>query len=240
MEKDSLYIVMPAYNEEGNIRAVVEEWYPVLQGKAESSRLVVADSGSTDSTHTILVDLKKQYSQLEILSDTDRYYGPKLIALYRYAVACGGGCRYIFQTDSDGQTNPAEFDAFWQMRNEYDAIFGYRKVRGDGKFRSFAEKVVCFLLRVYFGVKVPDANAPFRLMKTDVVAKYVKRFEDDYDLPNIMLVALFSFYKEKIAFKEISFKPRLLGDSCNHLPQLVRSGWKALGDFYAFRKSMMK
>ena len=28
---DTLYIVMPTYNEEANIRNVVEEWYPILE-----------------------------------------------------------------------------------------------------------------------------------------------------------------------------------------------------------------
>ena len=59
MERDSLYIVMPAYNEEGNIKSVVDAWYPILDGKAEASRLVIADSGSTDSTHEILENLKQ-------------------------------------------------------------------------------------------------------------------------------------------------------------------------------------
>ncbi len=33
---ETLNIVMPAYNEEENIMAVVEKWYPVLDGKAET------------------------------------------------------------------------------------------------------------------------------------------------------------------------------------------------------------
>lgn len=37
---------------------------------------------------------------------------------------------YIFQTDSDGQTDPAEFAAFWDARKEYDGIFSNRTVRG--------------------------------------------------------------------------------------------------------------
>ncbi len=236
MERASLYIVMPAYNEERNIKSIVTAWYPVLDGKTETSRLVIADSGSTDSTHEILENLKQQYPQLEILADTEKQHGPKLIALYRYATQQGAD--YIFQTDSDGQTNPAEFAAFWKLRKQYDAILGYRNVRGDGKSRDFVEKVVCLLLRIYFGVKVPDANAPFRLMKAEIVAKYIDRFEPDYNLPNIMLTAFFAFYKERITFRTISFKPRQAGVNSINIPRIVKIGWHALGQFRAFRKTM--
>lgn len=50
---------MPAYNEEANIEQVVKDWYPVLEGKSAESRLVIADSGSSDKTHEILENLKK-------------------------------------------------------------------------------------------------------------------------------------------------------------------------------------
>ena len=233
---DSVYIVMPAYNEEDNIRDVVKQWYPVLAGKSENSRLVIADSGSVDSTHTILEEMQTEYPQLEILSDTGKQHGPKLIALYKYAISQGAD--YIFQTDSDGQTNPEEFDDFWRMRTKYDAILGHRKIRGDGKSRAFVEHVVCFLLRLYFGVKVPDANAPFRLMKSDLVKKYVDRFWDDYNLPNIMLTTFFAHYHENIAFKTVTFKPRQGGVNSINIPKIVKIGWKALGDFRTFKKGM--
>ena len=44
---DSIYIVMPAYNEEDNIEQVVRDWYPLLNGKSPDFRLVIADSDST-------------------------------------------------------------------------------------------------------------------------------------------------------------------------------------------------
>lgn len=238
MKMDSIYIVMPAYNEEANIKAVVDVWYPALEGKSEASRMVIADSGSTDATHEILEDLRAQYPKLTILSDTGKQHGPKLIALYGYAIAQGAD--YIFQTDSDGQTNPAEFAAFWQLRTEYDMVLGHRNVRGDGQARAFVEKVVCFLLKVYFGVKVPDANAPFRLMKTTVVAKYMDRFETDYNLPNIMLTTFGAFYKEKLTFRTISFRPRQAGKNSIDIPKIVKIGWKALGDFRRFKRGMNK
>ena len=234
----TLYIVMPAYNEETNIETVVKQWYPIIEGKGEQSKLVIADSGSTDSTHNILVNLQKNYSKLEILPDTGKQHGPKVIALYKYAIEKGAD--YVFQTDSDGQTNPAEFAEFWDMRNKYDLILGKRTVRGDGKSRAFVEKVVCFLLKICFGVKVPDANAPFRLMKTDVVKKYLYKLPEDYNIPNIVLTAYFAYNKEKMFFKEISFKPRQGGINSINIPKIVKIGWNAIRDFKMFRKDMVR
>lgn len=234
---DSLYIVMPAYNEEENIEGVVASWYPILEGKAENSKLVIADFGSKDHTHEILLKLKEEkYPKLEVLTTTNQFHGPKVIALYDYAIKSGAD--YVFQTDSDGQTNPDEFAAFWELRNEYDGIFGNRTVRGDGNDRAFVEKVVCFLLKLYFGVKVPDANAPFRLMKCDIVKKYLYKMPEDYNLPNIMMTTYFAHYKEKQAFREISFKPRTAGVNSINIPKIVKIGWKALGDFHNLKKGM--
>ena len=231
-----LYIVMPAYNEEANIESVISAWYPVLEGKGEGSRLVVADSGSVDKTHEILLSLKEKYPKLEVLPDTLKQHGPKLIALYKYAI--GKNADFIFQTDSDGQTDPAEFSAFWDLRNEYDAILGNRVVRGDGKSRKFVENFLCFLLRLHFGVKVKDSNAPFRLMRSSLVGKYVGRFREDYNLPNVMLTTFFAYYKEKYTLREITFKPRQGGKNSINIKKIIKIGWAALADFRAFKKEM--
>ena len=234
---DTLYVVMPAYNEEENMEAVIKQWYPVLAMGSEDSRLVIADSGSVDRTHQIIEDLQANgYPQLLAYSDTLKQHGPKVIALYKYAI--DHGADYVFQTDSDGQTNPDEFKAFWEMRTAYDAIFGMRTVRGDGKSRKCVENVVCFLLRLYFGVKVKDANAPFRLFNTAVLNKYVGRFEEDYNLPNIMLTTFYAYYHENYNFMEITFKPRQGGVNSINIRKIVKIGWKALGDFRKFKKGM--
>ena len=233
---DTLYVVMPAYNEKDNIEDVVTSWYPVLEGKNPASRLVIADSGSTDDTHAILEKLKETYPQLEILSDTGKYHGPKVIALYDYAIK--NGADFIFQTDSDGQTLPEEFDAFWQLRNGYKGIFGHRVVRGDGKSRAFVEKVVCFLLKLYFHVKVPDANAPFRLMDAKTVAKYLPKLDKDYNLPNIMMTTYFAYYKEEMTFREVTFRPRQGGTNSINIKKIIKIGWKALKDFRRLKKAM--
>ena len=233
---DSLYIVMPAYNEEANIEATVRAWYPLIEDKAEKSRLIVTDSESTDGTHDILTRLQQEFPKLVILSDTLKQHGPKLIALYKYAIS--NGIDYVFQTDSDGQTNPDEFDAFWQDRDKYDGQFGNRTVRGDGQSRAFVEKVVCILLRMYFGVSIPDANAPFRLMKVSAVERYIERFHEDYNLPNIMITTFFVHYGEHVLFREISFSPRTAGKNSINISKIVKIGIQALRDFRIYKKDM--
>ncbi|MDR2888706.1 MAG: glycosyltransferase family 2 protein [Lachnospiraceae bacterium] len=234
---DSLYIVIPAYNEEKNLEKVVREWYHLLDGKADQSRLVVADSGSSDKTHSILQKLQTQLPRLEILDNTLKQHGPKLIALYDHAIK--NNADFIFQTDSDGQTNPKEFDAFWKVRSKYSAVMGYRPVRGDGKSRAVVENIVCLLLRLIFGVKVPDANAPFRLMRTDIVSKYLHRLNSNYSLTNIMLTTYFVFYNENITFRSISFKPRQGGINSINLFKIIRIGWTSLWQFFRFKRDMV-
>ena len=48
---NTLYIVIPAYNEAENITACVEDWYAIVERYGgEGSRLVVIDDGSRDDT----------------------------------------------------------------------------------------------------------------------------------------------------------------------------------------------
>lgn len=232
---DTLYVVMPAYNEEACIEKVVLTWKEAVLNIA-NVRLVIADSGSTDNTHKILEELHKQYPQIEVLSDTGKYHGPKLIALYKYAIEHGAD--YIFQTDSDGQTNPGEFDIFWNNRDHYDAILGKRSVRDDGKLRKIVEDILCIILKIIFGIRISDANAPFRLIKSDLVKKYIGRFDNNYNLPNVMLTTFFVYYKENIVFKDISFGARRSGANSINLLKIIKIGIKAVGDFKSFKKRM--
>jgi len=235
---NSLYIVMPAYNEEETIETVIKDWYPVLELANEDSRIVIADNKSKDSTYDILKKLQKKYPKLDVIKNEIPGHGPTVIKLYKHAIEKKAD--YIFQTDSDGQTNPAEFAKFWNQRKEYDAILGNRVVRGDGKSRKFIEKTLCFILRVIFGVKLKDANAPYRLMNSKVVNKYVGNFEEDYNLPNVMLSTYFKYYNEKMKYEEITFKPRQGGVNSINIKKIIKIGWKALSDFRKFKKQMKK
>ncbi len=234
---DVLYIVIPAYNEELNIEKCVNDWYPVIEKIGnEASRLVIINDGSKDSTYEKLQELSKTRPQMVPLTKTNGGHGSTVLYGYRYAIQ--NGADWVFQTDSDGQTNPDEFEQFWENRNAYDAIIGNREVRGDGKDRKFVENVVCLLLRLIFGVKVNDANAPFRLMKASLIAKYINKLPQDFNIPNIMFTTYFAYFKEKILFLPITFKPREKGTNSINPKKIIKIGWKAVGDFRKLRSEI--
>lgn len=233
-----LFIVMPAYNEQDNIADTLAAWYPVIERHAANgeSRLVAVNDGSKDDTFAMMQKFAKDHPLFTPLTKPNGGHGPTVIYAYNYAIEQGAD--WIFQTDSDGQTNPDEFEAFWEAREAYDGIFGNRTVRGDGNSRAMVEKVVCLLLRIYFGVKVPDANAPFRLMRAEKVAKYLKKLPEDYNLPNIMMTTYFVYYKERVSFREISFKPREKGTNSINIKKIFKIGWQAVKDFRMLKKGM--
>lgn len=255
-------MIVPAYNEEENIRKFVGSWYPVIQKlnqkqimqdvKAASdrtadksgskrpepaglSRLVIIDDGSRDSTFEVLRQMEKTHPYLTALTKSNEGHGPTLLFGYRYALEHGAD--YVFQTDSDGQTNPHEFGRFWRLRHHYEAIFGNRRRRGDGFSRFLVEKVLCLILFLYFHVRVPDANAPFRLMDRSYLEHYLKKIPADYNLPNVMLVAYGAGDRRRIRFLPISFRNRQGGKNSINMKKIVRTGIQALKDFRQFRRT---
>ena len=92
-------------------------------------------------------------------------HGPTCIFAYKYAIA--ENADWVFQTDSDGQTKSSDFWNFWEKRNIYDFIIGYRAKRGDGLARRFISQTLKLVIFIIFNVIVKDANTPFRLMKVE-------------------------------------------------------------------------
>ena len=236
MEK--LYIIIPAYNEEENIESLIKDWYPVIEkynGNGEA-RLVIINDGSKDNTYEILKKYDKKKPLLKALTKENGGHGPTVLYGYRYAL--NNNADYIFQTDSDGQTVPEEFDYFWSCRKDYDAILGDRRNRQDGSSRKFVENTLRLILRLVFGIKVPDANAPFRLMKKEILKKYINRMPQDFNLPNVMLTTYFAYYKEKILFSKVTFRPRQGGKNSINVKKIIKIGCKALVDFRHLKSQM--
>ena len=231
---DSLYIVIPAYNEEENIESVAKEWHQVIQKAGEQSRLVIIDDGSKDQTFAKLTELKNELPQLIAVTKANSGHGGTILYGYHYAI--DHGANYVFQTDSDGQTLPDEFWPLWEHRNEYDVQIGYRKGRQDGFSRIIVTKVLKLVLFFSFKLWITDANTPFRLMSAESLAKALPHIPKDYNLSNVLLTVIYEKEKSRMRYIPITFRPRQGGVNSINIKKIIKIGKKSISDFSSLKK----
>ena len=234
-----IYFVMPAYNEAENIENTIEQWYPVLErlsSEGMSSMLIIANDGSKDNTFPIMEEIRKKYPLFKPLDKPNSGHGATVLYLYRYAVEQGAD--YIFQTDSDGQTDPNEFWPMWENRDAFDFQIGYRSNRQDGTSRVFVTKVLRIVVWLMFHEWVTDANTPFRLMRSDRLQKMLDVIPHDFFLCNVAISAIAVKWKYRIGWYNITFKPRQGGVNSINMKRIIKIGWKALKDFYIINKNL--
>lgn len=230
---DKLYIVMPAYNEDDVIVNVVDEWHKVIEKIGHDSQLVIFNDGSKDNTLSVLENIRSKYPNLAVISKENTGHGPTCIFAYKYAIA--ENADWIFQTDSDGQTRSSDFWHFWEKRNSYDFIIGYRVKRGDGLARRFISQTLKVVILIIFKVSVKDANTPFRLMKVECLRKYIPVIPRDFFLPNTLLSVMITKNKENFFWQEITFAPRTSGISTISLAKIGKLGTTLIKQLYKLR-----
>jgi glycosyltransferase involved in cell wall biosynthesis len=151
--------------------------------------------------------------------------------LYGYHYALDHGADYVFQTDSDGQTLPEEFEPFWAQREIYDMIIGWRKGRQDGASRVFVTKTLKTVIKVCFDVTVKDANTPYRLMKAETLKKYIDLIPQDFNLSNVLLSVIYQKKGCSVLYIPITFRHRQGGINSINMKKIFKIGKQALIDF---------
>ena len=235
---DKLYIIIPAYNESENIRNVIDDWYPIIEfynGEGQS-RLVIIDDGSKDDTYQIMQEYAKNHPLFIPLTKDNSGHGATVLYGYHYALE--NNANYIFQTDSDGQTLPSEFASFWNNRQKYNFIIGYRNHRQDGFSRVFVTKVLKFVIKICFHVNVTDANTPYRLMDAKSLSENIQYIPKDFNLSNVLLSIIYIKKQQKVHFIPITFRPRQGGVNSINLRKIFKIGLQALKDFWTINKSL--
>jgi glycosyltransferase involved in cell wall biosynthesis len=232
---DILYIVIPAYNEEENIANVIADWHAVVEKAGAGSKLLIFNDGSRDHTYEVASALKERYPNLEVISNSNSGHGPTCLLGYRQAIAAGAD--YIFQTDSDGQTNPEEFWNFWERRAVSPFIIGVRQNRLDGFSRKIVTNVLRMVLLAIFGVNVKDANTPYRLMNAKLLSRYLEHIPGDFFLGNALLSTIAVKRNDSVTWIPITFKSRQGGENSIKLKRIFLIGVKAVIELIKFTRT---
>jgi dolichol-phosphate mannosyltransferase len=184
-----LQVIMPVYNEESTIGAVIDQWCAQLDASAIRFSILALDDGSTDQTASALESLHEKWgSKLEWARQSNSGHGPTILKGYRIAVE--RKVPWTFQIDSDGQCDPQFFPQFWQSREGHDFIAGCRMRREDGMGRVVVSTVLRAVVFLTSGVNCRDANVPYRLMRTTAIAPIIEKIPATCFFTNVALSVL--------------------------------------------------
>lgn len=171
-----LSVIVPAYNEEKNIAATLNNVIGYLDERfAGDWELIIVDDGSRDATYTVAQGLIKslpEYSGRFRLLKNEVNTG-KGSAVRKGMLAAKGDMRLFM--DADNATRIVEFDKFIPKFDEgFDIVVGSRKLK-DSRIvekqpfiRRFASRVYYWIVRITLGTNVSDYNCGFKALKGSV------------------------------------------------------------------------
>lgn len=231
MNFSDIFIVIPVYNDPGEIRNVILD----LQQRGYAN-IVAVEDGSTDNTYEIL----HQISGIHLLHHiVNRGQGAALFTGHKYAVE--QGAKYIVDFDADGQ-HPAEQipELISALENGYDVVLGSRfKGKLQQSNTPFTKKVtlrIAILLTWFLSdILLSDVHNGFRGMTAAAAQKLritYDRFEHASEILDLIARHKLSYTEipVKITYTDYSKqKGQRLMNSVNILFKLV---WEKLHDIF--------
>lgn len=161
-----LSVVMPVYNEEEALPAVLDEALTALDGCGLSYEILLVDDASSDGSAAILDAYRRQRPDVVRVLRHEQNQGIAAAFETLYANARG---RFVFVNGSDGQCRTAECLAMLPLRDSHDVIVGRRRHKQYGLRRLLISGAFNFLPRVLFGVATHDAGS-VKLVRREVLS----------------------------------------------------------------------
>lgn len=195
-DKSHTFMVIPAYNEETRVQAVIEEIAKL------GYRMIIVNDGSEDRTLDKLIESQNKY--------------PENIFILNHIINQGMGAAirtgleavkrhnpmYIVNMDADGQHAIEDIDKVCEplIKGEADAVIGVRPFKDMPFSKSFANNIMNFLTRIFYRVNVSDSQTGFRAFTIDTLNKV------DIRARGYIIASEFlrQFKENKIKLKEVT------------------------------------
>lgn len=164
-------VVIPAYNEENNIRNTLTEVVNYFQGSDQAFEILVSDDGSSDATTQIVRDVIQENPHIFLLNNHHR---GKASALASGILKSRG--KYVLMMDADSAAAITELPKLYQpfINNNLDAVIGSReghlaKRVGEPRYRHLMGRVFNRLIKTMTGLNYNDTQCGFKLFRASVL-----------------------------------------------------------------------
>lgn len=164
-----LSIVVPCYNEEGNVELFYEEVQKVFKGKKIKYEIVFVNDGSSDNTLDRLTNIVDQKKQNIKVINFSRNFG-KEAAMYAGLKEAEGELVTII--DADLQQRPELILRMIDILNEneqFDSVAAFQEVRKEGKVLTFFKDTFYKVINSMSTVPFVQGASDFRTFRRKVV-----------------------------------------------------------------------
>jgi glycosyltransferase involved in cell wall biosynthesis len=191
----TLLVVVPAYNEEASVGAVVGTLY----ARAPSCDVIVVDDGSTDATAARAAEAGAGVIRLPF----NLGIGGAVQTGFVYARE--HGYDYMVQVDGDGQHEPAELNKLLhaiRADESLDMVCGSRFMTDERGYRApiarrTGIRLFAFALSRILGQPITDPTSGFRLCNRRAIALFARDYPHDY--PEVEAMLMLHAHRLKLA-----------------------------------------
>lgn len=166
-QKLDISIVVPAMNEEQNVRLLFDALSQQLKGLGKSYEIIFIDDGSTDNTFEVLKQLHADNPGIVRVIRFRRNFSktPALVAGFS---RCRG--EIIFTMDADLQDDPVEIPRFLETLDQgYDLVSGWKYPRLDPLSKTFPSRIFNGMVSKLTGVHLHDINCGFKAYRREII-----------------------------------------------------------------------
>lgn len=184
-----ILVIIPAYNEEGNILRTLED----LKNEYPGADLLVINDCSKDGTLRVL----KENGQACVDLPVNLGIGGAVQTGYLYAKQ--NDYDIAVQFDGDGQHRADCLTRLVQplLDGEADMTVGSRFLPDSDQdgfqssaARRFGIRLLSFLIRLVTGKRIYDVTSGFRAVNRELIAYYAQNYAQDYPEPEAIVMAL--------------------------------------------------
>jgi glycosyltransferase involved in cell wall biosynthesis len=202
---EGLTVVIPVYNSQPTLHALLERLGAILPDLAEHYELILVNDGSRDASWETIQRLSTSYAWLRGLN-LMRNYGQ------HNALLCGiRAARYplIATLDDDLQHPPEEIATLLARLDEgYDVVYGTPRQEQHGLWRDLASQVTKFALQSTMGAETARHVSAFRVFRT-----HLREAFTNYRSPYVMIDVLLTWGTSRFSSVLVRHDPRMAGKS---------------------------
>jgi glycosyltransferase involved in cell wall biosynthesis len=226
-----IFILIPAYNEEKNVKSFLSLLLNELKTEKNSSfKIVLIDDGSTDDTLKIVSKFKSVY----IFSHkVNRGLGAAVRTGLKICENLGAD--YVVKIDADGQHDPKDIKKLLKplIENTSDIVYGRRKLNfRTTVVRKIGNRFFSYLMKIITSWNVKDSQPGIFGINRDCL-KMVRIFGDYNYTQQILLSAKLSGMR--FTHVDVSFFKRRGGTSFVSLSYLYKALTQILVLFICFQ-----